>query len=143
MHGALADQHEVVLRSAAPGQRVFYDRFVDLARRQLGDEDYARAMACGAARPWPSIVAEALQFADGLAGCEVGVAAPSPEETSLTRRELEVLHLLASGSSNKEIAMQLGMAPKTTMHHTSRIYRKLGVRRRGEAVAWARRVGIV
>ena len=142
MHGALADQQEVVLRSAAPGQRVLYDRFVDLARRQLGDEEYGRALACGAARPWPSTVAEALHFADGLAG-EVVVAAPSPEESSLTRRELEVLHLLASGSSNKEIAMQLGMAPKTTMHHTSRIYRKLGVRRRGEAVAWARRVGIV
>jgi len=142
MHGALADQHEVVLRSAAPGQRVLYDRFVDLARKQLGDEDYERALACGAARPWPSIVAEALHFADGLAGCEVVVVPPS-EESSLTPRELEVLHLLALGSSNKEIAMQLGMAPKTTMHHTSKIYRKLGVRRRGEAVAWARRVGIV
>jgi DNA-binding CsgD family transcriptional regulator len=143
MHGALADQREVVLRSAAPGQRVFYDRFVDLAHKQLGDEDYARALECGAARSWPSIVAEALHFADGLAGCDVVVAAPSPEESSLTPRELEVLHLLASGSSNKEIAVQLGMAPKTTMHHTSKIYRKLGVRSRGEAAAWARRVGIV
>jgi DNA-binding NarL/FixJ family response regulator len=69
--------------------------------------------------------------------------APPPPASPLTRRELEVLHLLADGISNKEIAARLGMAAKTTMHHTSKIYRKLGVRGRGEAAAWARRAGIV
>jgi DNA-binding NarL/FixJ family response regulator len=59
----------------------------------------------------------------------------SPTASTLTRRELEVLQLLASGIPNKEIAARLGMATKTTMHHTSKIYSKLGVRGRGEAAA--------
>ena len=56
---------------------------------------------------------------------------------SLTARELDVLRLVANGKSNKEIAVALGITPKTAMHHTSAIYRKLDVRGRTEAAAVA------
>ena len=57
----------------------------------------------------------------------------------LTAREEDVFQLLCDGKTNKEIAVKLSITPKTVMHHTSTLYRKLGVRGRSEAVAWALR----
>jgi LuxR family maltose regulon positive regulatory protein len=61
----------------------------------------------------------------------------------LSPRELEVLHLIGQGRTNKEIARQLVVAPGTVKAHTSSIYRKLDVANRTEAVARARRFGIL
>ena len=61
----------------------------------------------------------------------------------LTAREREVLGLLSRGMTNKEIGATLAVRPKTVMHHTSAIYRKLGVRGRSEAVVWAAHNGLV
>ena len=61
----------------------------------------------------------------------------------LSGRELEVLHLMALGRTNKEIARQLIVAPGTVKAHTSSIYRKLDVANRTEAVARARQLGIL
>jgi DNA-binding NarL/FixJ family response regulator len=55
----------------------------------------------------------------------------------LSRRETEVLRLLAEGLSNREIAARLFISPKTAEHHVSRILGKLGLRTRAEAAAWA------
>ncbi|WP_097186582.1 LuxR C-terminal-related transcriptional regulator [Ornithinimicrobium cerasi] len=55
---------------------------------------------------------------------------------ALTGRERDVMRLLVAGGTNREISRDLGITPKTVMHHTSSIYRKLGVRGRAEAVAW-------
>ena len=61
----------------------------------------------------------------------------------LSQRELEVLHLIAVGRTNKEIAQQLVVAPGTVKAHTASIYRKLDVANRTEAVARARQLGIL
>lgn len=61
----------------------------------------------------------------------------------LTPRELEVLRLLASGSTNREIGSQLFMAEKTASVHVSRILAKLEVRSRTQAAAVAHRAGLV
>ena len=68
--------------------------------------------------------------------------APGPEndaqETglgSLTAREREILNHLARGRSNREIAEELFITPKTVKNHLSRSYEKLGVHSRGEAIA--------
>lgn len=55
----------------------------------------------------------------------------------LSRRELDVLRLLAEGLSNREIAERLFISPKTAEHHVSRVYAKLGVSTRAEAAAYA------
>ncbi|MDY6878346.1 MAG: LuxR C-terminal-related transcriptional regulator [Chloroflexota bacterium] len=61
----------------------------------------------------------------------------------LSQREMQVLHLIALGRTNKEIARQLVVAPGTVKAHTSSIYRKLDVANRTEAVARARQLGIL
>jgi DNA-binding NarL/FixJ family response regulator len=66
-----------------------------------------------------------------------------PYELELTQRELDVLRLIAAGGTNKDVAAALGIRPKTVMHHSVAIYRKLGVRGRAEATAYAYRNGLI
>ena len=61
----------------------------------------------------------------------------------LTPRELTVLDLVAEGLSNAEIAERLFVSPRTVDYHVSALLRKLDARTRGEAVAAARRLGVV
>ena len=61
----------------------------------------------------------------------------------LSRRELEVLQLIALGNTNQEIARQLVVSTGTVKAHTANIFRKLDVANRTEAVARARQVGIL
>ena len=63
--------------------------------------------------------------------------------TSLTPRELEVLKLVASGSSNREIGRILLLSKATVKSHLVHIYDKLGVRSRTSAVAAAREQGVL
>jgi DNA-binding NarL/FixJ family response regulator len=88
----------------------------------------------------PDATAEALRW---LRGHQDEVVVESPPPPALTVREAEVLSLIAEGLTNKEIASSLGIAVKTVMHHTGAIYRKLGVRGRAEATAFALRNGLV
>ena len=61
----------------------------------------------------------------------------------LSGRELEVLHELAAGHSNKEIAAHLHVSPNTVKTHVARLFDKLGAKRRTEAIRRARELGIV
>ncbi len=71
----------------------------------------------------------------------------SPASTALieplSERELEILHLIAMGKTNKTIAQHLFIAPGTVKAHTASIYRKLDVANRTEAVARARQLGLL
>jgi DNA-binding NarL/FixJ family response regulator len=61
----------------------------------------------------------------------------------LTRRELEILRLLADGHSNSQLARMLWVTEQTVKFHLSNIYRKLGVANRTEASRWAQRNGLL
>ena len=71
------------------------------------------------------------------------VFAEAPLDSPLSEREQEVLSLIATGSTNKEIAGHLHLSPHTVKEHTSAIYRKLGVRNRAEATRQAQRLNIL
>jgi DNA-binding CsgD family transcriptional regulator len=58
----------------------------------------------------------------------------------LTAREYEVARLVATGSTNREVATQLVVTPKTVASHLEHIMNKLGVARRAEIAAWAARI---
>jgi LuxR family maltose regulon positive regulatory protein len=73
-----------------------------------------------------------------------GISPPSqPLVEPLSPRELEVLGLIAQGLSNREISERLFLALATVKGHNRRIYGKLHVRRRTEAVARARELGLL
>ena len=62
--------------------------------------------------------------------------------TPLSAREREVLTLIASGATNREIAERLFLSPHTVKEHASSLYRKLGVKNRAEAARRAERLGL-
>ena len=62
--------------------------------------------------------------------------------TPLSAREREVLALISSGATNREIAERLYLSPHTVKEHASSLYRKLGVKNRAEAARRAERLGL-
>lgn len=68
---------------------------------------------------------------------------PDPDAPKLTDRERQLLQLLADGQTPKEVAEALFIAPKTVRNHLTKIYSKLGVESRSQAIVEALRLGIV
>lgn len=75
---------------------------------------------------------------DGFDGNPQAVAS-----LGISARELEVLALLAAGHANKEIAARLHVSPHTVKTHVARLLEKLGAKRRTDAIARARELGIL
>lgn len=73
----------------------------------------------------------------------LSVPTSQPLIEPLSPRELEVLNLIAQGLSNHEISRRLFLALDTVKGHNRRIYDKLQVQRRTEAVARARELGLL
>ena len=61
----------------------------------------------------------------------------------ISAREMDVLHELAAGRSTKEIAQRLNVSPNTVKTHISRLFEKLGAKRRTDAICRARELGLV
>lgn len=80
-----------------------------------------------------------------MVGLGMTMFPPQSEQpaTLLSEREREVLALIATGSTNREIAAQLYLSPHTVKEHTSALYRKLKARNRAEAVQRAQRIGLL
>ena len=65
------------------------------------------------------------------------------QELSITPRELEILQLIAQGMSNREIAAHLFVSENTVKTHSSRLFDKLGARRRTQAVQMGQEFGLI
>jgi putative nucleotidyltransferase with HDIG domain len=109
-------------------------------RAGLAPGDIARALdqEVVAGRLDGDAVAAVLQAA-GLRGG----AAPRAFPAGLTAREVEVLRLVARGHSNKAIAAQLQLSPKTVGHHVGHVYAKAGVSTRAAAALFAVEHGLL
>jgi ATP/maltotriose-dependent transcriptional regulator MalT len=109
-----------------------------LACRALGDEDAARLELEAAQR-----VFRRLGAAPDLNRVERLLAPAAPARSGLTRRELEVIALIASGRTNRTIAEELAISERTVDRHVSNILTKLGLPSRTAATAYAYQHGLV
>jgi two-component system response regulator DesR len=127
------------LRAASPQTKV-------LLVSGAGSISPAAAKAAGASgfvsKDWgaPDVV-KAVRMV-GL-GMDVFTPIEDPDQVPLSKREREVVRLIASGATNREIAERLYLSPHTVKEYTSSVYRKLGVRNRAEAVKRAQRIGLI
>ena len=78
-----------------------------------------------------------------LADQQVDIASDPVAELNLTRRELDVMHLLAEGRTNRQIGESLFISEKTASVHVSNILAKLDAGGRTEAVAIAAQRGLL
>jgi DNA-binding NarL/FixJ family response regulator len=127
------------LRAASPGTKI-------LLISGAGRISPAAARAAGASgfvsKDWgaPDVL-KAIRMV-GL-GMDVFEPAPPALDATLSEREREVVTLIASGSTNREIADELYLSPHTVKEYTSGVYRKLGVRNRAQAVRRAQSLGLI
>jgi non-specific serine/threonine protein kinase len=125
---------------------VTYDNCVETLRARLGDEAYVAAFASGSAmsaeqavafeadRPEP---ARGRPTSPGEAHPQASQRAGEQAQSILSSRELEVLHLLAQGLSDANIARELILSRHTVNAHLRNIYGKLGVTSRSAATRYA------
>ena len=67
----------------------------------------------------------------------------SLRKLTITRRELEILELIANGMSNREIAEKLFVSENTVKTHSSRLFDKIGAKRRTQAVQLGKELGLI
>jgi DNA-binding CsgD family transcriptional regulator len=123
---------EMLLRRAAPGD---HERASELLEQSL-----ATAQELGLPR-----LAEQAQalLATAAPRADQQPPQPQPQPHGLSARELEVLRLIVSGNSDREIAEALFISPRTVTTHVSNIFNKLGLSTRAEAAAFAVRNALV
>lgn len=111
---------------------------------ELGTETYNAAWEYGKSRDLADVFHE-LQVEFGVVSAEdapdESIVTSNPDD--LTEREREILALIASGASNREIAESLVLALGTVKWYITQIYGKLGVNSRTQAVAHARKRGLL
>jgi DNA-binding NarL/FixJ family response regulator len=92
----------------------------------------------------PDELVEALRRASaGVDAFDIRYPRRAPGRAPLSPRERDALRLVARGSTNREVAIELDVAPETVKTLLARTYAKLGVRRRAEAVAVAAELGLL
>lgn len=104
--------------------------------RMLGKQRAAELMSAGAALDLNEAAVYARQQIEA-ARRDPTPRARTTRPGGLSRREIEVLRLVADGRSASEIATQLFISSRTAEHHIEHIYTKLGVSNRAEATRWA------
>jgi DNA-binding CsgD family transcriptional regulator len=132
--GACATLHDAITRWSAlevPYEVAVARSLLGVACRATGDEDGADAAFASAEaifdRLGATIDAEATRSLRGATKLPCGLSA----------REGEVLRLVASGRTNRQMAAELHLSEKTVARHVSNIFTKIGVRSRAAATAWA------
>jgi DNA-binding NarL/FixJ family response regulator len=94
-----------------------------------------------------SAIRQSFQHSIYFAGASIGPVAPLPvpvdDSPGLTRRETEILKLVAEGHTNAQLAKMLWVTEQTVKFHLSNVYRKLDVANRTEASRWAQTHGLL
>lgn len=150
LQGATCLREHVGAMSYAPRREAVAEIEED-ARTALDARVYQDAVEAGMRLTDETLGRRVSTIAREIVGRRQEVAKPDPDvapgpveaEHNLTPREVEVLTLLAQGSSTAQIAEQLFVSPRTAATHINNILGKLGVNSRTAAVAHAMRIGLV
>lgn len=110
----------------------YTERF-NLLKKELGAERFELISMQGKQMTYSEVFARAVSLCAIADNTEI----PQPADTIFTQRELDVLRLLAQGKTNEEISKELVVVLKTVEKHVASIFRKLGVKNRTAAAAWA------
>ena len=129
------DDDQLVLAGLKAGARGYMLK--DVSLEQLVEA--VKTVAAGGSLVAPVVTQRLLTGLERMQNDFTSLDQPDP----LTERETEILRLMASGYSNKEIANSLNVAEGTVKNHVSNILSKLGVRDRTRAVLKAFELGIV
>lgn len=153
LHGSVASHMEPLMAILAPRHVELYQSGLMTLRGALGSQEFDDAVAAGRLLDRDQTLAELVRYLQTVlsdptsTGSPTATTSPSTPAgaapSGLTPREDQVLRHLASGLRNKDIATELGLTPKSVMHHTCSIYRKLDVHTRLEAVTTAARQGLL
>ena len=138
------DRHRAAIAAWRTAEALLHDRRGRAEARHLLERALTVATELQAAplRAAAEATATAARLGIGDAA-EVPATEAAARAAGLTPREVEVLHLVATGRTNREIADHLVISPRTVGVHVSRLLRKLGAARRTEAVDVARRRGVL
>jgi len=129
------DDDEALLAAVKAGAKGYLLK--DVSLEQLTEA--IRAVAAGGTVIRPAVTERVLRGLEHMPRDFEALSPPDP----LTKREIEILRLMAGGYSNREIADALGTAEGTVKNHASSILSKLGVRDRTRAVLKALELGYI
>lgn len=135
--GAAEPLRETMGTPMPPVERPQYERAVAAMRTQVGENAFAIAWAEGRAMSVEQVLAARFPFTVVQYALSQPARTPVPYPDELTRREVEVLHLLAKGYTNVQIAQELVVSKLTISAHLRSIYSKLGVTSRSAATRYA------
>jgi non-specific serine/threonine protein kinase len=141
LYGAANAERERFALPLEPQYQAEFERDIAVAQRALGESAFADGWAAGRDLTEEEAVVGALAVT--MPPDWEAPDAIVPSSVSLSRREREVMRLLACGLSDRAIADSLFIGERTVNTHVAHIFAKLGVRNRGAAVTAAVAAGLV
>jgi non-specific serine/threonine protein kinase len=137
--GAISSMAARVDLALPPNFLATLDRTRALASEALGKAAFLVEQEVGRQNPLPVLQAALIDACDSLDDAD---STKSPTNTSITRREREVLNLLVSGRTDRDIAAELFISERTASKHVSTILQKLSAVSRADAAVRAVRLGL-
>jgi predicted ATPase/DNA-binding CsgD family transcriptional regulator len=135
--GAAEALRETIGAPIWPVERASYERSVAAARSRLGERVFAATWSDGRTRPLEQTLAAQASATPMLIPAGRSSSSPATSSAGLSKREVEVLHLLTMGLTNTQIASQLVISLPTVNTHVGSIFTKLGVTSRAAATRYA------
>jgi non-specific serine/threonine protein kinase len=122
-----------------PGDLALHEPYLASARSRLGEAKWEEVLSEGRALSLDEAAGYVLEGEDGRAAASVGRKPSDYDEPAgkLSRREREVVALVARGLTNRQISAGLSISERTAGNHVASILRKLHLRSRTQIATWA------